>query len=115
MFTVKKAMRLLLLFTPLWLCPGVQAQPQALDAFEQNHRLGRGVNIIGYDPIWRARDQARFQEKHFQALKAAGFQSVRVNLHPFRYMNATNSWALDSKWLQTLDWVVDRGTAANLQ
>jgi endoglucanase len=22
-------------------------------AFEQNKRLGRGVNIIGYDPLWK--------------------------------------------------------------
>jgi endoglucanase len=115
LFTVKRGMRLLFLFTPLWFCLVLNAQPQPLDAFEQNRRLGRGVNIIGYDPIWRSRDQAHFQDKHFQALKTAGFQSVRVNLHPFRYMNPTNGWALDSKWLQTLDWAVDRGTAAGLQ
>lgn len=35
------------------------AQPQPLDAHEQNRQLGRGVNIVGYDPIWRSRDQAR--------------------------------------------------------
>ena len=65
---------LLLLFTSL-VCVPVFAAPAPLDAFEQNRRLGRGVNIIGYDPIWRSRDQARFQEKHFRLLKEAGFQS----------------------------------------
>ena len=25
------------------------------DAFEQNRKLGRGVNILGYDPIWEDR------------------------------------------------------------
>jgi hypothetical protein len=34
-------------------------QTQAVDHFEQNRRLGRGVNIIGYDPLWNNRDQAR--------------------------------------------------------
>ena len=48
-------------------CLQVLAQTQALDAFEQNRHLGRGVNIIGYDPLWRSRDQARFQEKHFRS------------------------------------------------
>ena len=56
------------------IAPLVHGQPGAADAFEQNRRLGRGVNIIGYDPIWRLRDQARFQDKHFRFLKEARFQ-----------------------------------------
>ncbi len=87
----------------------------ATDALEQNRRLGRGVNIIGYDPIWRSRDQARFQEKHFRSLQEAGFSSVRVNLHPFRHMNRTNGWALADTWLTTLDWAVKQATAQGLQ
>ncbi len=82
------------------------AQSKAVDAFAQNQKLGRSVNIIGYDPIWRSRDQARFQEKHFRVLKEAGFNSVRINLHPFRQMNATNNWALRETWLEVLDWAV---------
>ena len=34
------------------------AQSKAVDAFEQNKNLGRGVNIIGYDPLWRSKEQA---------------------------------------------------------
>jgi len=86
-----------------------------LDAFEQNRRLGRGVNIIGYDPIWRSRDQARFQEKHFRMLNEAGFQSVRINLHPFRHMVQTNGWALQPAWLETLDWAVAKATADGMR
>lgn len=84
----------------------VQAQTAAPDAFEQNQRLGRGVNIIGYDPIWRSREQAHFQAKHFRLLKEAGFNSVRINLHPFRFMDATNQWALAPSWLAVLDWAL---------
>jgi endoglucanase len=91
------------------------AQPQPIDAFEQNHRLGRGVNIIGYDPIWRSPEQARFHEKHFRLLKEAGFQSVRINLQPFRQMDQTNGWALRSTWFETLDWAVAKATAQGLQ
>jgi len=80
------------------------------DAFEQNRRLGRGVNVIGYDPIWRARDQARFQEKHFRLLKEAGFSSVRINLHPFRHMTRERDWALRDPWFETLDWAVKHAT-----
>lgn len=84
-----------------------QAQTNATpDAFTLNQRLGRGVNILGYDPIWGARAQARFKAEYFEKLKAAGFNSVRLNLHPFRFMDATNGWALKSSWLATLDWAV---------
>ena len=75
--------------------PVGHAQPGTTDAFEQNRKLGRGVNILGYDPIWRSRDQARFQAKHFRLLKEAGFNSVRINLQPFRRMNPTNDYALE--------------------
>jgi len=86
----------------------VQAQITAtgVDAFEQNRRLGRGVNILGYDPIWRDREHGRFQLKYFALLKQAGFQSLRVNLHPFAFMSATNNWQLPQDWIQTLNWVL---------
>ncbi|HNU50217.1 MAG TPA: glycoside hydrolase family 5 protein [Verrucomicrobiota bacterium] len=108
-------MRLSLFVLTIVLCLRTSAQAQALDAFEQNRLLGRGVNIIGYDPIWRSRDQARFQEKHFRLLKEAGFQSVRINLHPFRHMDQSKGWTLRPAWWETLDWAVDKATAQGLQ
>ncbi len=71
-----------------------------------NQRLGRGVNIIGYDPLWSSRDKARFHKKHFRLIAEAGFNHVRVNLHPWRdrKIDAQNRLAAD--WLETLDWVV---------
>ncbi len=106
---------------PLWValavlgCLTAFAQPQPVDAHEQNRRLGRGVNILGYDPIWRSRDQARFQEKHFRLLREAGFQSVRVNLHAFRHMDPAHGWAFQPAWKETLDWTVAQATAQGLQ
>ncbi len=93
----------------LLLCQSLRAEAQtnaAPDAFALNQKLGRGVNILGYDPIWRSREQARFKAEYFQKLKEAGFNSVRLNLHPFRYMEATNNWTLQPTWLETLDWAV---------
>jgi endoglucanase len=83
-------------------------------AFAQNQRLGRGVNILGYDPIWRSRDQGRFKAEYFQKLKAAGFSSVRINLHAFRHMNATNGWTLQPAWFEVLDWAVNAAQAQGL-
>jgi endoglucanase len=102
---------LLLTAASLLLC---QAAARADDAFEQNQRLGRGVNILGYDPIWRSRDQARFQEKHFRLLAEAGFRNVRVNLHPFRHMAAQAPHALPESWFATLDWAIAAATRQKL-
>ena len=90
------------------------AQPARPDAFAQNRRLGRGVNIIGYDPLWRSPDQARFMTEHFRLLKEAGFQSVRINLHPFRHMGGAPDWTLRDTWFATLDWAVKEATAQGL-
>lgn len=108
-------MRISVVFLAALFCLQACAQPQPSDVFEQNRRLGRGVNIIGYDPLWRSREQARFQEKHFRLLQEAGFQSVRINLHAFRHMDATNNWVLRPVWWETLDWAVDKATAQGLQ
>jgi endoglucanase len=81
--------------------------PQSLDSFAQNHRLGRGVNIIGYDPLWKSRDEARFQAKHFRLIREAGFEHVRINLHPFQFMSAAPAYTIQPAWLETLDWALD--------
>ena len=52
---------------------------EAVDAFAQVQRMGRGVNIIGYDPIWDDLEKARFQKKHFEVIRQGGFQTVRIN------------------------------------
>jgi endoglucanase len=84
------------------------------DAFTQNRLLGRGVNIIGYDPIWRARDQGRMQGKHFRLIKEAGFNHVRINLHPFKHMGAAPSHPISPAWLETLDWAVKQALSQEL-
>lgn len=99
------------------LLPAASTQPAttlAADIFELNRKLGRGVNIIGYDPLWKSRRQARFQDKHFRLLKQAGFDSVRVNLHPFRHMQG-EKMELPQTWWDTLDWVVKQGTEQGLR
>jgi endoglucanase len=83
-------------------------------AFTVNHELGRGVNIIGYDPIWQDRTKARFKEGNFARIREAGFTSVRINLHPFKHMDAANGHALEPSWLETLDWAVKGALAARL-
>jgi endoglucanase len=83
-----------------------------LDPFDQVKTMTRGVNIIGYDPIWRNFNNARFKERHFQVIHEGGFQTVRVNLQCFSYMNAQNQFP--DQWWTTLDWVVKNALANQL-
>jgi len=80
--------------------------PQSIDPFIHNQHLGRGVNIIGYDPIWKSRAAGRMQAKHFHLIREAGFNHVRINLHPFRFMGSGPDYAIHTDWLETLDWAV---------
>ncbi|MBO9543765.1 glycoside hydrolase family 5 protein [Caulobacter sp.] len=75
--------------------------------------MKRGVNIIGYDPLWKDPAKARFQlDRHFKTIKVGGFDTVRVNLQAFAHMDAEGR--LDPQWLATLDKVVKEALAAKL-
>ena len=98
----------------LLLCPAGHAQPGTTDAFEQNRKLGRGVNISATIRSGARATRRRFQAKHFRLLKEAGFNSVRINLQPFRQMDAANDYALSESWFEVLDWAVREAQAQEL-
>jgi len=100
------------LAVPLVCGPVAGSFAAQIDAADQVAAMRRGVNIIGYDPLWKDFAKARFHERHFQLLHDAGFQTVRVNLAAFGHMDAKNQ--LDTAWLKTLDWVVKNALANNL-
>lgn len=85
----------------------------APDPFEQNKKLGRGVNVIGYDPLWRDRNRARFRAEHFRLIRGAGFNHVRINLHPFRDSRDGGD-KISDQYMQTLDWALDEALADKL-
>ena len=90
-----------------------EAQPaDRAPVFAVNQRLGRGVNIIGYDALWENPAKARFQERHFRLIREAGFQSVRIVLQPFRHMDASGK--LPDAWFKTLDWAVEKALVNGL-
>ena len=89
------------------------AQAQSVTAGIQCSKLGRGVNILGYDhAFWKDRTKGRFKESYFKMIKDAGFSSVRVNLYPFSFMDKDHK--LDPAWLKSLDWVVEKGLKSDL-
>jgi len=86
---------------------------QTVNAADQNLKIGKGVNILGYDKaFWQDHSKGRFKESYFKMIKEAGFTSVRINLYPFRHMDS--QYKINPDWLKTLDWAVDKGLEANL-
>lgn len=84
----------------------------AKDAAAQVREMGRGLNILGYDPLWKDPAKARFQPRHFAAIRDGGFQTVRINLQAFSHMDSQNR--LDPAWLSTLDRMVKPALDAGL-
>jgi len=87
---------------------------ETADPFDQVKLMGRGVNILGYDPIWENFAEGRFKEKHFKLIRDAGFKTVRINLHALQHMDAANGYKLGDAWLSTLGWAVNTALANNL-
>jgi endoglucanase len=82
----------------------VQADDTPLTPAEQVSQMKRGVNIVGYDPLWQDASKARFKPRHFQIIKDGGFDTVRINLYGFRQMDAKD--VLNPNWFATLDGLV---------
>jgi endoglucanase len=82
------------------------------DAFATAARLHRGVNVLGYDPLWKDASKARFQPRHFAIIRRGGFDFIRLVLQSFGHMDAQNR--LDPVWLETLDRVVKQASDAGL-
>lgn len=80
------------------------AAAREISARDQVKAMTRGVNVLGYDPIWKDPAKGRFQMRHFKTIKDGGFDAVRLNLHAFSHMDADNR--IDPAWLATLDLVV---------
>jgi endoglucanase len=94
----------IVLVAAVWELDGMVSPPAV--AGEPVIRLGRGINIVGYDPIWKSRSKGRFQAEHFTQIRGAGFDHVRVNLQPFRDAEANGS--VPGSYWDTLDWVVEQ-------
>lgn len=85
--------------------PPTFAEPFAsIDAAAQSMTLGRGVNVLGYDPVWIDPAKAKFTPAHFKLIHDAGFQNVRIVLQSFDYIDADGKLSPD--WLATLDTMV---------
>lgn len=76
-------------------------------------RLGRGINILGYDGIWEGGQNAPFRLDNLTAIKKAGFSHVRINFFGFKFMGGPGN-VLDEIVLRRLDAVMEDVLARGL-
>jgi endoglucanase len=88
------------------------AADETISPADQVAQMKRGVNIVGYDPIWQDAAKARFKPKHFKIIKDGGFDTVRINLYGFKQMD--EQLMLAPTWFETLDKLVDAALEQNL-
>ena len=96
------ALALLGIESSLAAAPGEVFTP--IDPAAQTAAMARGVNVLGYDPVWQDPSKARFTPAMFKKIHDAGFSNVRIVLQTFEHLDANNE--LDAKWLATLDVMV---------
>jgi endoglucanase len=90
----------------------VIAADPPLSAADQVAQMKRGVNIVGYDPIWQDPAKGRFKPRHFKIIKDGGFDTVRINLYGFRQLD--EQLVLEPGWFKTLDGLVDEALKQGL-
>jgi endoglucanase len=110
----RSSSRFLILALVLVFVVAVASSLPALDAFQQNARLGRGVNLLGWDAVWQNRAQGQVKDIHFKLIREAGFQHVRINLHPLRDGQPDANGKLREEFFQTMDWAVDQALTNQL-
>ena len=74
-------------------------------AFARLAKLGRGINILGYDGIWEGGKNAPFRSANLSMIHDAGFSHVRINFFGFKHMDSRN--ILDEAVLERLDAVIE--------
>lgn len=95
--------------------PALKAAPVGSEnAFSQCKKLGRGVNVLGYDPIWKSFGRRLFRRQYFHVIREGGFDTLRVNLFPFQQMGSAPDYRLSDSWWHTMDWIITNAQAAHL-
>jgi endoglucanase len=93
--------------------PRPPAAAAPLSAADQVKAMQRGVNVVGFDPLWRDSSKARFKPRYFEMIKQAGFSSVRMVLPVAPFAKVPGD-PLPDTWFATLDGLVHAALAQGL-
>jgi endoglucanase len=89
---------------------------KGLDAFEQNKRLGRGVNLgNALEAPKEGEWGVTLKEEYFSLIKSAGFDSVRIPIRWSAHASQTSPYTIDTAFFERIDWAIDQALQNNLQ
>ncbi len=104
-------------FGTVGLCFALLAGPVSAEGFaalspaDQAAAMHRGVNVLEDDPVQKNPSAARFQPRLFARIREAGFDTVRLDMHPFAHLR---DGAIDGAWLSMLDRMINASLDAGL-
>jgi endoglucanase len=84
-----------------------------ISAADQAAQMHRGMNILDDDPYFEHPERARFKLVHLARLRAAGFDTVRLNLHVFAHLYAGDG-LIDRSYRERLVALADAALADGL-
>lgn len=104
--------RTLILATLIWLLPSIAFSDDWPSPADQIREMRRGVNIVGYDPLWKDAAKARFKARHMKIIRDGGFDAVRIVLQAFQHMDENDR--LSDQWFATLNQLVQEALEQDL-
>jgi endoglucanase len=85
-------------------CAVRRSQP---DAFKQNRRLGRGINLgNALDAPSEGEWGVTLKEEYFQIIKKAGFDSVRIPIRWSNHALKEPPYTIDADFFDRVDWAI---------
>lgn len=91
------------------------AEQAKMDPFKMNQLLGRGVNMgNALDAPSEGAWGFTLEEKYFQAVKDAGFNSVRIPVRWSTHAMTEPPYTIDPNFLKRVDWAVNCALSRNM-
>ena len=85
------------------------------DPFEQNRRLGRGINIPGvFDRNGETVPDPPMKPEYFKKIGDAGFKNVRLVIRWSSYARQEAPYTIDPVFFKRVDWAVEQSLANKL-
>lgn len=92
-----------------------QALDAPLDPFEQNEKLGRGINFGNALEAPNEGDWGfTIEEGYFNLVKAQGFNSIRVPIRWSAHALENEPYTIDESFFERVDWVIEKALEHDL-
>lgn len=91
------------------------AKGRPVDPFEQNSRLGRGINLgNALDAPREGEWGVTLKEEYFKIIKEAGFDSVRIPIRWSNHALKERPYTIDTDFFDRVDWAIENALKNDL-